>query len=123
MDGDLEVTIADIEEIVLDILETQYGDVDLDGDRDQDDMDVIENAITTPPSCNADASCGWRDGDMNCDGRLDGKDVQAFVTALLSAASYNSQYPHCLINNADVNDDNAVNNGDVTPFAALLTNG
>jgi len=82
MNGDLDVTSDDIEEIVLDILETQYGDVDLDGDRDQDDMDVINNAITTPPSCNADVSCGWRDGDMNCDGVVDTGDRDALPAAV-----------------------------------------
>ena len=38
MTGDLKLTIADVDEVVVKILGTSYGDVDLDGDVDAADV-------------------------------------------------------------------------------------
>lgn len=61
-------------------------------------------------------------GDMNCDGRIDGADIQAFGLAMLNPASYDATYPHCLIANADVDLDTAIDMDDITPFVQLLVN-
>jgi len=60
-------------------------------------------------------------GDMNCDGSVDGFDIQPFVLALTDPAGYANQYPDCDINNADVNEDGAIDGFDVQPFVELLT--
>lgn len=60
------------------------------------------------------------DGDMNCDGLIDGNDIDAFLLALLDSAGYDVAYPYCSINNADVNNDSAINLADTPAFAALL---
>jgi hypothetical protein len=60
-------------------------------------------------------------GDLNCDGQLDGRDVAAFVEAVLDPASYESQHPDCNILDADINADGEVSAADAIPFAQLLT--
>ncbi|MEM1329777.1 MAG: GC-type dockerin domain-anchored protein [Planctomycetota bacterium] len=66
MDGDLDVDADDVDEL-LDILDTDLGDVDLDGDVDGDDL-AIANA-------NLGNAGGWADGDVNGDGIVDGDDI------------------------------------------------
>ena len=60
------------------------------------------------------------DGDMNCDGLLDGLDVGPFVLAILDPAAYEQAYPDCNVRNADVNDDDEIDILDVQPFVAEL---
>ena len=43
------------------------------------------------------------DGDMNCDGLIDGQDIDAFLLAVLNTATY----IHCSITNGDTNNDAA----------------
>ncbi|MCG3125362.1 MAG: hypothetical protein CHACPFDD_00180 [Phycisphaerae bacterium] len=59
-------------------------------------------------------------GDMNCDGSVNGFDVDGFVLALSDPAGYATQYPDCDIDNGDVNADGSVNGFDVDGFVALL---
>ena len=59
-------------------------------------------------------------GDMNCDGVINYADINAFVLALTSSASYTAQYPNCRWFSADVNGDGLVNYADINPFVALL---
>ncbi len=62
-------------------------------------------------------------GDMNCDGKVNGLDIQAFVQALLNPAGYSAAYPGCDINNGDMNHDAAVSTTDAPLFAhAVLGN-
>jgi len=69
MNGDLEVDSADIDELVVRILKTKYGDVDLDGDVDGVDLNIISmNQGMT-------SGAGWGDGDLNCDGAVNGEDT------------------------------------------------
>jgi hypothetical protein len=62
-------------------------------------------------------------GDTNCDGNVNGYDIDPFVLALTSPADYAAAQPTCEIGTADVNGDGAVNGYDIDPFVALLTGG
>ncbi|MCG3126463.1 MAG: hypothetical protein CHACPFDD_01299 [Phycisphaerae bacterium] len=60
-------------------------------------------------------------GDMNCDGSVNGFDVEPFVIALGGQAAYEAAYPECHYANADVSGDGSVNGFDVDGFVELLT--
>jgi subtilisin family serine protease len=62
-------------------------------------------------------------GDMNCDGTVNGYDIDPFVLALTNPAGYQAAYPACQIGNADINGDGVVNGYDIDPFVSLLTGG
>jgi len=70
MNGDLVVNEEDVRVIVEDILETSFGDVDLDGDCDQADLDIANDTIN-----NGGGTGGWCDGDVNGDGLVNGDDL------------------------------------------------
>ncbi len=59
-------------------------------------------------------------GDMNCDGSVNGFDIDPFTLALSDPAGYAAAYPACDINNGDVNVDGSVNGFDIDPFVGLL---
>jgi hypothetical protein len=59
-------------------------------------------------------------GDVNCDGSVNGRDVQAFTTAILDPAGYATEYPGCNILNADTNSDSSATVADVASFVSLL---
>lgn len=80
MDGDLDVDLGDLTELVEGILKTHIGDVDLDGDRDAVDQAVVTASIGGPNPCIATATCGWSDGDTNWDGIVDAADAAVFAT-------------------------------------------
>jgi hypothetical protein len=60
-------------------------------------------------------------GDLNCDGAVDGFDIDAFVLALADAAGYAAAHPGCDRALADINGDGAVDGFDIDPFVLLLT--
>lgn len=63
-------------------------------------------------------------GDANCDGMLNGADVDAFFVALADPANWIATYPHCTLECvADINRDNAVNGADIDAFFLALGNG
>jgi hypothetical protein len=62
-------------------------------------------------------------GDMNCDGALNGADIDPFFLALGDPAGYAAQFPNCDINNGDINGDGAVNGADIDPFFECLGSG
>jgi hypothetical protein len=65
-------------------------------------------------------------GDLNCDGAVNGFDIDPFVLALTSApgfAAYHASYPDCDGMLADINCDGAVNGFDIDPFVQCLTGG
>ncbi|MCH8806555.1 MAG: hypothetical protein IH986_10765 [Planctomycetes bacterium] len=62
-------------------------------------------------------------GDMNCDGRLDGGDIDPFFLALGDPAAYTAQFPNCNILNGDMNRDGRLDGGDIDPFFACLGGG
>ena len=76
MNGDGTITQADVDE-VLAILNTTYCDVNLDQVVDAADQAIMLATIADVNGCNADGSCGWADGDTNCDGYVDATDLGA----------------------------------------------
>ncbi len=59
-------------------------------------------------------------GDMNCDGSLNGFDIQGFILALSDPTAYGQSYPDCQFAHADVTGDGSVNGFDIQAFVALL---
>lgn len=80
MNGDTAVSFDDVRELVEEILGTQIGDANLDGSVDAADETIVVATITTG-ACNEDGSCGWADGDFNCDGFVDEADLIALNDA------------------------------------------
>ncbi len=76
------------------------------------------------PESNSTNAAAWAPGpvpgDLNCDGRVDLDDIDAFVLALSGAAAYNAVHVDCYWRNADCNLDGAVNFDDIDPFVALI---
>ncbi|MBU0640895.1 MAG: hypothetical protein KKB50_18670 [Planctomycetes bacterium] len=62
-------------------------------------------------------------GDMNCDGVINGFDIDPFVLALLGPDYYYAQYPDCDHMLADINRDGEVNGFDIDAFVELLIGG
>jgi hypothetical protein len=62
-------------------------------------------------------------GDLNCDGTVNGFDIDPFVVALGSQAAYESTYPDCDFYLADINSDGDVNGFDIDPFVDLIGGG
>ena len=60
-------------------------------------------------------------GDMNCDGLVDGLDIQHFVQALLDPVGYMNSHPNCNILLGDINNDTLVDTADIPGFVNLLT--
>ena len=91
--------------------------VDFDNDRDLDIIltDEIADVVTLMKQKGPISP-----GDVNCDGRKDGRDVSAFVLALLSPGSYPAKYPHCLLSNADVDLNAVIDTADISTLVAQL---
>ncbi|MCH8807363.1 MAG: hypothetical protein IH986_14945, partial [Planctomycetes bacterium] len=62
-------------------------------------------------------------GDLNCDGALNGGDIDPFFLALGDPAAYALAFPNCDAALADMNGDGRVNGGDIDPFFACLGGG
>lgn len=62
-------------------------------------------------------------GDVNCDGRVNNFDIDAFVLALSDPAAYAAAFPRCERMLADIDGDGAVTNFDIDPFVALISGG
>ncbi|MBU0978087.1 MAG: S8 family serine peptidase [Nanoarchaeota archaeon] len=60
-------------------------------------------------------------GDLNCDGSINFRDINPFVSALIGEVYYYFEHPNCNRANADCNHDGYANTGDVNPFVQLLT--
>jgi hypothetical protein len=61
--------------------------------------------------------------DVNCDGAVNGLDIQPFVLAILDPDAYAAAYPACDIYNADLNADCVLDTADVTALVSLLLGG
>jgi hypothetical protein len=59
-------------------------------------------------------------GDMNCDGALDGADIDPFFLALGDPAAWQAAFPGCTLINGDINNDGEVDGFDIEPFFKLL---
>ena len=64
-------------------------------------------------------------GDLNCDGSVNGLDIDPFVLVLTSTPpeypEYYAQHPDCDPLLADCNTDGSINGLDIDPFVAILT--
>ncbi|MBU0638414.1 MAG: hypothetical protein KKB50_06075 [Planctomycetes bacterium] len=58
--------------------------------------------------------------DLNCDGRVDGFDIDAFVLALTDPLIYYAAHPDCDASLGDLNGDGDVNGFDIDPFVEAL---
>lgn len=54
--------------------------------------------------------------DMNCDGEINGLDVDGFILALTDQIGYDNRYPGCSALSADINGDTIVDMLDLGPF-------
>jgi len=122
MNGDLVVNGADVEEIVVNILDSAIGDVNLDGVVDATDEGIVSGnqGLTGASYSDGDLDC---DGDVDADdlaffdpciaidftgdGILDNGDIGAFVAAFLAGDL-----------SADINNDGILDNGDIGAFVA-----
>lgn len=59
-------------------------------------------------------------GDLNCDGSVNGFDIESFALALGDPAAYAGQFPACDPALADANADGSINGFDVQAFVELL---
>lgn len=59
-------------------------------------------------------------GDTNCDGSINGLDIQPFIWALNDPARYGQEHPTCALLTADVNGDGSLNGTDIQPFIDFL---
>ena len=62
-------------------------------------------------------------GDLNCDGAVDGADIDPFFLALGDPAGYALQFPNCDLMLGDMNGDGAVNGADIDVFFECLGSG
>ncbi|MCG3128544.1 MAG: hypothetical protein CHACPFDD_03433 [Phycisphaerae bacterium] len=93
------------------------------------DGGVLVSGSQVPASVNGNANVDASEyarfvirvlGDLNCDGSVNGFDVDAFVLALSDPAGYADAFPDCDASLADTNGDGSVNGFDVDGFVGLL---
>ncbi len=85
--------------------------------------DECDIASGLTPDANGNGLPDVCEGDMNCDGVVDGRDVDAFVLAVTDPAAYEATYPDCNRLRGDFNGDGEVSDLDVASFAARLAAG
>ena len=76
LNGDGRSDLGDLELFVLSILESKFGDANLDGIFNSTDFVLVFG--TAEYEDDLEGNSGWADGDWNCDGEFD---TQDFVTA------------------------------------------
>jgi hypothetical protein len=114
MNGDLVVDQSDVDFVVRDVLCTEYGDVDLDGDVDGDDLQIVQNTIASSPLC----------VDPNCDGVVDFFDIDPFVVALVSGQpTWEATYGCDFVAANDANGDGVVDFFDIDAFVTVVVDG
>jgi hypothetical protein len=112
------------------IVERQF-DFDTDSMNHQEDIKII--AFAQDPLSNGPAEIYQAAqiafpfapiiiGDLDCDGSLNGGDINPFFLRLASLNDWKAQYPGCP-DTADVNHDGSVNGGDINPFFDCLALG
>ncbi|MBU0641250.1 MAG: hypothetical protein KKB50_20520 [Planctomycetes bacterium] len=93
------------------------GETDLDDelrvwDGDGDGVHRVDMGV--------DEFGSYRYGDLNCDGDINGFDIDAFVLALQGPDYYDPVYPECRRKAADINGDGEINGFDIDAFVELL---
>ncbi|MCA9257023.1 MAG: PKD domain-containing protein, partial [Phycisphaerales bacterium] len=123
---------------VFDVLSYTW---DLDGDGQLNDFDAASGEWTFDASGTTTVTLRVSDGDggeaiasiqvdvidvlpgdANCDGGVDGLDIDAFTLALLDVDAYAVGFSDCPIENSDFDSDGAVTYADIAGFAVLLLN-
>lgn len=91
--------------------------LDIDNDNDLDIVltDEIADLVTLRQNIGPAVL-----GEMNCDGKINGKDIPGFIEALLSPAGYQTDNPHCLILNGDFSGNSTVGVEDISGMADAL---
>ncbi|MCG3127090.1 MAG: hypothetical protein CHACPFDD_01948 [Phycisphaerae bacterium] len=59
-------------------------------------------------------------GDLNCDGSINGFDIEPFVLAISDPITYAEEFPDCDLTLGDMNDDGSVNGFDIDSFVDAL---
>ncbi len=93
LNGDGSSDLGDLELFVLSILESKFGDANLDGIFNSTDFVFVFG--TAEYEDDLQGNSGWADGDWNCDGEFD---TQDFVTAF----TYNGYSAAAKLNTAPV---------------------
>ncbi|MBU0641339.1 MAG: hypothetical protein KKB50_20970, partial [Planctomycetes bacterium] len=121
------------------IADTGWVEMDLDISAIADDQPAVYLRWTMGTTDGGWRYCGWNIddieliglvcqmpydvGDLNCDGLVDGFDIDPFVLVLMSEPpfdDYYSQYPDCDHLLADCDQDGRINGFDIDAFVALL---
>ena len=89
-------------------------DLDVDGDPR-----VIGAAV----DMGADEFGSFVFGDLNCDGRFNGADIDPFFFALGDPATYQAAFPNCDARLGDMNLDGFFNGADIDAFFTCLGGG
>ncbi len=76
MNGDLKVDQADVDQCVGTVLQTFYGDVNLDGVVNAADRSIIVANQASLCNLTAPPRCGWAAGDVDGDGDVDADDLE-----------------------------------------------
>jgi uncharacterized protein (DUF1501 family) len=105
---DLQVTI-DFRDILAEIVRHRLGNTDL--------ATVFPGY--TPTFRGVTQACK---GNLNCDDVLDTADVDPFVSAVLDPAGYQTAFPTCDINRADMNSDGLIDGRDIEGFTNSILN-
>ena len=102
-----------------DVYFLRIGDFDCNGNGVSDIVDILNgtskdfNRNGIPDECEGL-------GDLNCDDRFDGADIDPFFLALGNPAQYLLRFPECDALRADMNGDGAVNGADIDVFFEAL---
>lgn len=81
---------------------------------------TLQPSATPTPQPTATPQPSYDKGDLNCDGDVNGDDVDPFLLALNNPSGYAAAFPNCDRDLADMNNDGAVNNFDLDLFLELL---
>lgn len=144
MNGDLKVDYSDVVEFVVNIMDTQIGDVNLDGVINAaDEAIVLANLNTAGCYCNGDVNgdgvvdnadltivrcASTLTGDANCDGSVNNFDIDSFVAGILNLGSPTAPAGYTAGQSCwdrrgcwgDANHDNAFNNFDIDSFVTCI---
>jgi hypothetical protein len=90
------------------------------GVQDNPSNSIDEGGIDAVEIFALECSSPFTPGDLNCDGRIDGLDIDPFTLAVIDPDGYDTQYPGCSLTTGDLNGDGAVDSFDIDEFVALL---
>ncbi|MBU0638469.1 MAG: trypsin-like peptidase domain-containing protein [Planctomycetes bacterium] len=91
---------------------------------DQPNDSVTEAGLDAFNATAIDCAPPYEKGDLNCDGLIDGFDIDPFVLVLSTEEpfdDYYAQYPNCDHRLADINADGRIDGFDIDAFVALLS--